>query len=336
MSRSTGSRSVPSLSVDTLATLYERLRTGAANVAGVTFQTAVSAMLLAAGRVGIVPGLVVEGVRPEGLEDIDCRLADGSALFVQCKERGVGARSIAAAEVAEILVHGVRALVLSDPRGFVAGQDGAPGLPASARAVSGMAVTRLAIVTNGRFGSSLPETGWARPLDQVLADLPEGESALSSFITVVERQLVEAELPAALAVELISRVHLVRTQEHLGRSTRGLLETGLGLHPALAELLRMRLVLDLAGVAAAQRETTLATAIWRTKQDLEAMSARLCREVDVDSLHEAVRAGVCEPVDFLTQPLQDARRFYDGVSVRPGHIAAGLDVLRPVETDQAL
>ncbi|MFJ3644476.1 hypothetical protein [Streptomyces murinus] len=337
MPRSTGAQSVPSLPVDTLATLYERLRTGAANVAGVTFQTAISAMLLAAGRAGIVPGLAVEGVRPEGLEDVDCRFADGSTLFVQCKERGVGARSIAAAELAEILVHGARALVLSDPGSSAPGPGGKRNLSASVFQVApGTAVTPLAIVTNGRFGSSLPETGWACTLDQVLADLPDGESTLASLIAVVERQLVAAGLPAALAVELISRSHLVQTQEHLGHYTRGLLETGLDLHPALAELLRTRLVLDLSEVAAAQRETTLRTAIWRTGQDLEAMAARLCREVDVESLHEAVRAGVCEPVDFLTQPPQDARRFYDGVSVRPGHIAAGLDVLRPVETDDAL
>ncbi|MGW3313612.1 hypothetical protein ACWDG9_44410 [Streptomyces sp. NPDC001073] len=337
MSRSTGAQSTPPLSVDTLARLYERLRTGAANVAGVTFQTAVSAMLLAAGRAGTVPGLAVEGVRPEGLEDVDCRLADGSTLFVQCKERGVNARSIAAAELAEILVHGVQALVLSDPGSSAPGRDGAQGLLASiSQLAPRTAVTRLAVVTNGRFGSSLPETGWTRALDQVLADLPEGESTLASLVAAVERQLAAAELPAALAAELISRVHLVQTREHLGHYTRGLLETGLELHPALAELLRTRLVCDLSEVAAAQRETTLGTAISRTGQDLEAMAARLCREVDVESLHEAVRAGVCEPVDFLTQPPQDARRFYDGVSVRPGHIAAGLDVLRPVETDHAL
>ncbi|MFE1341564.1 hypothetical protein ACFW6K_28290 [Streptomyces sp. NPDC058733] len=337
MSRSARAEHAPSLSVDTLATLYERLRTGAANVAGVTFQTAISAMLLAAGRAGSVPGLAVEAVRPEGLEDVDCRLTDGSTLFVQCKERGVGARSIAAAELAEILVHGVRALVLSDPNSPAPEPDGVRGLSGSASgAAPGTALTRLAIVTNGRFGSSLPETGWTRTLDQVLADWPEGESTLACIVAAVERQLVAAGLPAALATELISRVHLVQTREHLGHFTRVLLESGLELHPALAELLRTRLVCDLSEVAAAQRETTLGTAIWRTGQDLEAMAARLCREVDVESLQEAVRAGVCEPVDFLTHPPQDARRFYDGVSVRPGHIAAGLDVLRPVETDHAL
>ncbi|MFF5759843.1 hypothetical protein OG495_36275 [Streptomyces longwoodensis] len=337
MSRSARAQHASSPPVDPLVTLYERLRTGAANVAGVTFQTAVSAMLLAAGPAGSVPGLAVEAVRPEGLEDVDCRLADGSTLFVQCKERGVGARSIAAAELAEILVHGVRALVLSDPGSSAPGPDGVRGLSGWASgAAPGTALARLAIVTNGRFGSSLPETGWTRTLDQVLADWPEGESTLACILAAVERQLVAAGLPAALATELIARVHLVQAREHLGQFTRVLLESGLELHPALAELLRTRLVCDLSGVAAAQRETTLGTAIWRTGQDLEAMAARLCREVDVESLQEAVRAGVCEPVDFLTQPPQDARRFYDGVSVRPRHIAAGLDVLRPVETDHAL
>ena len=60
------------------------------------------------------------------------------------------------------------------------------------------------------------------------------------------------------------------------------------------------------------------------------------QEVDVSSLDEAVAAGVCEPLDFLASSPQDARGFYEGVSVMPGHIAAGLDVLRPQEARQVL
>ncbi len=97
----------------TLEELFASLRSGAANVAGVSYQVAVSALLLASGRAATVPGLPVSAVRPEGLEDIDCLLNDGSLLLVQTKERGPGARSIAVAELADIIAHAAQALHLT-------------------------------------------------------------------------------------------------------------------------------------------------------------------------------------------------------------------------------
>ncbi len=96
----------------TLEELFASLRSGAANVAGVSHQVAVSALLLAAGRAG-APGLRVSAVRPEGLEDVDCVLDDGSLLLVQTKERGPGTRAIAIAELAEIIAHSAEALRLT-------------------------------------------------------------------------------------------------------------------------------------------------------------------------------------------------------------------------------
>lgn len=84
-----GQKKPKSLAAD-LPELFAMLRSGAANVAGVTYQVALSAMLLAAGRAGTVTGLPVRSVIPENLEDVDCRLADGVRLLVQSKERGPG------------------------------------------------------------------------------------------------------------------------------------------------------------------------------------------------------------------------------------------------------
>lgn len=300
--------------------LFAQLRSGAANVAGVTYQVALSAMLLAAGRAGTVPGLPVTAVIPENLEDIDCQLADGSRLLVQSKERGPGAANIAAAELAGILVHAALGIKLSD-EAVGAGVTG-PG-------------TRLAVVTNGAFGSSLPVTGWTRTLDAALAALPTGATVRRTLLTALKTQLKEADLDEGLAPVVVQRTHLVH-QDAPGQAAVIHLQDGLGLHPALAARLRSELQDDLGQVAALQRQTTLATAGARTVGDLDVMATRLAQEVDVEALKEAVKAGICEPVDFLTPSPQDARGFYDGVSVLPSHIAAALDVVRPEESRAVL
>ena len=312
----------PKSPATSLDVLFAELRSGAANVAGVTYQVSLSAMLLAAGRAGTVPGLPVTAVVPESLEDVDCQLADGSRLLVQSKERGPGAANIAAAELAEILAHAALSIKLSDET-TSAGTDGMTPR------------TRLAVVTNGSFGSSLPVTGWTLTLDAALAALPNGAKVRQTLLTALQNQLEEAGLGQELAPAVVERTHLIR-QDAPGQAAITHLQAGLGLHPALAALLRSRLQCDLAQVAAQQRNTTFATAVTRTIGDLDAMATRLAQEVDVDSLEEAIAAGVCEPVDFLAPSPQDVRGFYEGVSIFPGHIAAGLDVVRPVESRTVL
>src|SRR5438045_1460637 len=66
-------------------TLFAGLRSGAANVAGVTFQIAVTAYLLAEGRSSAGASDDVVSVTPEGFEDIDCALRSGDRLYVQTK-----------------------------------------------------------------------------------------------------------------------------------------------------------------------------------------------------------------------------------------------------------
>ncbi len=83
--------------------LWDRLRQGARNVAGVSFQLATTADLLVAARARLAAFPAVVSVVPEGLEDIDCDLADGGRLLVQTKERGPGGRPVGIADVAQAI-----------------------------------------------------------------------------------------------------------------------------------------------------------------------------------------------------------------------------------------
>ena len=85
---------------------WEKLRQGARNVAGVTWQIAVTAHLLLASRVGDLP---FARLTPEGYEDIDCVSSDGLLTLVQVKEKGAGAGRMAAAAVADVLAHALTA-----------------------------------------------------------------------------------------------------------------------------------------------------------------------------------------------------------------------------------
>lgn len=138
-----------------LEELFARLRSGAANVAGVDFQVSLSVMLLSAGRAGSVVSLPVAAVSPERFEDIDCHLTDGSQLLVQSKERGPGARDIAAAELAEILAPAAMAVQLNDePPGVPGSRSG--GDDGSGRdGDDAPAGTRLAVVTVRTAGSAV-------------------------------------------------------------------------------------------------------------------------------------------------------------------------------------
>ncbi len=275
----------------------------------------------------------MDAVCPEGFEDVDCRLSDGSKLFVQSKERGPGTQNIAASELAEILAHATQTIQLTD-QAATAGSDSKSIGWHTKRDTQ--VHSRLAVVTNGKFGSSLPHTGWTETLDTALARLPSGDTARVSLLKALARRLSEENLDPALASMVLSRTHLVQVHEDLGQTTTSLLEVGLGLHPTLAALLRSRLQCDLADVAAAQRQSDFSEALNRAVSDLDAMAAALGREIDVENLEEAVAAGVCEPLDFLAPSPQDAGGFFQGVSVLPSHIAAGLDVLRPQESQAVL
>lgn len=109
--------------------LWEDLRQGARNVAGVTWQVNVCVYLLIAGFAGELPFV---RITPEGYEDADCEGADGARIFVQMKEVDGGHGRLAAAGIAEALAHA----------------------EASARG------SEIVVITDGSLGSGLVFTGW--------------------------------------------------------------------------------------------------------------------------------------------------------------------------------
>ena len=86
--------------------LWNALRQGARNVAGVRYQLAVTALLLAESRRRVLP--FVELV-PEGFEDIDCLDGDSTRWLVQVKEFGAGAGTLTASSIADVIVHAAAA-----------------------------------------------------------------------------------------------------------------------------------------------------------------------------------------------------------------------------------
>jgi hypothetical protein len=292
-----------------LEQLFDSLRSGAANVAGVTFQIATTAWVLAAGRNGSISGLDVQSVAPEGFEDIDCELQSGHTLLIQTKERGIEARAIAAAEVAEIIVHAVPALRTD---------------------------VRFAIVTNGKFGSSLPGIGFTATLDETLSALLDEGRSRTTLVDALRRELDEKGMTEATPESLLSRTHLVMTDADMSQQTLASLEEGIGLRPAVASLVRAELLRDLSELAAGQREATLTAVGRRTLTDLDLLATRIMQDVDVSTLEEAVAAGVCEPADYVSPPSVDLPGFFAGVDVGPSHIAARFDVVRPEESSAIL
>lgn len=293
------------LSEDEQADLFTNLRSGAANVAGVTFQIAVTGWLLASGRNWPKTDLDVVSVMPEGLEDIDCELRSHRKLLVQTKERGVEARAIGLAELTNIINHVAPALAIDMSANF-------------------------AVITNGRFGNGIPTTGFSSTLADALATSGNG-AMRTSLVEMLGKALVERAITVVDAAALLARTHLIIVDVDLAEVTLTLLEIGMKVHRAVASLVRAELLRDLSDLAGSQREATFASAGQRSLTELDALANRIQQAVNMDSLDEAVIAGVCEPADYLSRPSVDLVGFYAGVDVVPTHIAAGFDVLRREE-----
>lgn len=287
---------------ETLDEIFARLRTGAANVAGVTFQISVAGLLLAGGR-SLHDGLptVVE-IRPEGFEDVDCRLRDGGWLLVQCKQRS-STRPFGLSEIASIVAHASVAETARDYDGEVTG---------------------FAIVTNGTF--AVPATGWG-------STLSANDSAL---VSAVENALAEADRDTADARGLVARTRLIALAESPAHVAQHHLELAYELHPAAASIARAQLSADIATLSSTQRGAEVAAAQTRSVGDLDSMVSRLVETIDVAALDDAVREGVCEFADFAHGTADTESQFFSGVRVVPGHIAANRDVIRVPECESVL
>jgi hypothetical protein len=297
--------------------VWESLRQGARNVAGVTYQIAVTADLLVAGRVGSPDFPSVARVVPEGYEDVDCVLRDDRGLLVQTKERGPGANAVGPADLAAALVHAAEALT-------------AEGNQLSSD-------KRFVFVTDGRLSAGVPETGWTRTVAQALKENgDDGERRLQALIDSVAQRLPAVGQPESLAEPLMAITSVVRRPWHIRLDTEQVMRDRLGLHPSVANLAYARLVVDLSHVAAEQRSRPRTSADFRTTGDFDALIRRVQEAVDIDALDQAVRQGVAEPVDYTLRSPISEDDFLAGVDVTPAHIAAGLDVVRAEELSAIL
>jgi len=161
---------------------WEQLRQGARNVAGVSYQVAVTADLLIQARVGRLP---LVRLIPEGYEDIDCLCSGDTNLYVQTKDVGGGRGTLTASDVVDALTHAAAAV-----------GDGA-----------------VAVVTDGNLGSGLAFTGWTTSvstsgapgvdvLTRLLGDRGLDEAAASGLLGRAHLVHVPWHVPALTQVML--------------------------------------------------------------------------------------------------------------------------------------
>lgn len=304
-------QTAPTSAIKSQDEIFANLRTGAANVAGVAFQAAVSAHLLASARAGDPEMPQAIAIRPEGYEDVDVKLTNGNWLLVQCKLRGSGRRPMSVSDIAEVFAHAARVTAARDYDGGVEG---------------------VVLVTNGTFAAGLQATGWGRTLGETLDASALGElaSAIAHHIGSDDDEVTER----AASIARTARVVLVvqPAQASVGLA----LESAYGLSPVVASLASAELLADLMHVAASQRGAVVASAITRTLQNLDSLVASVSAAADSAVLHEAISSGVCELPDAYRAAPSTPEEFFAGVRVGPAHIHAGLDVIRVAETEQLM
>lgn len=271
-------------------TLWDDLRQGARNVAGVTWQVNVCVYLLIAGFTGELPFV---RITPEGYEDADCEAADGAHTFVQMKEVDGGLGRLAAAAVADALAHA----------------------EASAR---GSAIT---LITDGSLGSGLTFTGWGSFLAE-----QQTQGVDDVISTLVDRGYDTEE-----AKDVVARARVVQLPYRVREMGERLLTQATGCHPTVAGLAVSRIAEIFAVASAEQRRAQSTTAHRVRASDIDTVVSDIQDTVDVRGLDQAQTLGICAPADFLTPDAVPARTFYLGVDGLPGHVAANLDVVRPVE-----
>lgn len=276
-------------STDEEEVLWETLRQGARNVAGVTFQIAVAAFILTCGRAEELP---YTQITPEGLEDVDCLDAQGNRTLVQVKEVGAGAGRLTAVDVAEALVHAVDAAGSSD---------------------------QIVLVTDGSLGSNLQFTGWNIPLSD-----QEGKP----FDDVV-KHMTNRGLSLDQARSLGQRAHLVNVAWNIRGETERLLARALVVHPTVASLATGRMYELIGTSSANQRATSATSAIAHGINVIDVIVHEIQDVVDVQGLDAAIAEGVCEPADYVNVSDLSEAQFLGGVDGAPGHVAANLDVFRP-------
>ena len=282
-----------------LITLWEERRAGARNIAGVSYQIAVTAQLLVNGPTGGPP---IQAVTPEGIEDVDCELApnawNASRLFVQCKERAQGQPAVGLADFADFFAHALEAISAHNEP------------------------SRIALVTDAKLGSDLKQSGWNQSVLNVVA--PE-----------VVAKLRKSYFPELSDIEdLLARTHIVHMPfDPYGMVTLQIAED-FHLAPVVAGLVLTDLLKQLSTAAADQRLREESSPIRMTAGDLATLVSRIQRVADASQLLAAEAERIILPLDLLDPIALPPEDFLAGVDARPGHVAANLDIPRPVELGQ--
>ena len=269
--------------------LWNALRQGARNIAGVRYQLAVTALLLAESKRRVLP--FVELV-PEGFEDIDCLDGDSTRWLVQVKEFGAGAGTLTASSIADVISHAASA----------------PFAP-----------SRIVAITDGQLGTQLAESGWGRAISET-----PGYDVHSTIAALTQRGYSNAH-----ANILVRSTHLVRYPWNILPLLTDSIARCYALKPAVATLIAYRLVDAVGQVAADQRHTAGSSVGRYRRTDLDALVQRTMTVVDVRELDSAVRLGICDVADYTSQPGSDEARFLQGIDAIPAHIGSGFDVVRP-------
>jgi hypothetical protein len=164
-----------------------------------------------------------------------------------------------------------------------------------------------------------------RAFDCVLEDALAPESALREALRDRARRqgMSKGDLVRAMSSTTVVTASWDTLTAETSRNLAALIDlTPSGLLYAVRDLRRM---VAEAADANATADFPRRASLDRTK--LVAAIQRFAEHVDLDSLELAVRE-VCEPLD-IADPAAPDDRFYQGVAVRPAHVAAGLVVPRP-------
>ncbi len=267
-------------------------RKGAHNIAGVSFQLAVTAELLVDGLVG---GLPVAGAVPEGFEDIDVELRDSARVLIQVKERSPSGR-IGRSDLKEALQK--KRAILTEDRDC-----------------------RFALVTNAKLRSGLASTGWNRSVAESLDHID-----VRRLVSLLESDFADPmNILSRTHIVQVEPWVIERTRLKLEELPV------VGNRPSVATLVHARLIQKVTQTAIRQRTTTPETAHSLRPHDVETVATRVVETVDVDSLDGAIGCGIVEPVDFSVKADLSVVEFLAGVDVLPAHIAADLDLPRPAE-----
>ncbi|MFJ7279882.1 hypothetical protein [Kitasatospora sp. NPDC098663] len=278
--------------------LWMATRSGAQAGRGFHYQDAVGAWLC--GRV-LSGKLDADRVVPEGLEDLCCE--GPTPWHVQVKSRQ--------ARIGDFTVADVAGHLLAMAQAHAKRQDAG---------VTGRSLLVLERPVSGEWF-----TRWGQPLSSLPHDHP--------LVRSVKAKALRAGLSTEAINAWLDMVSLyVLPWRVAAEEARATVVQRLGLPPAPAEAVVLALRNAVAGHADANASNSLVEATGLSRTGIECVVTEVAESIDRTSLEEALAEGLCEPVDF-DRPLH-SDRFYEGVEVQPGHVAAGLPTPRPLLTAQ--